>query len=115
MTPRHTLCALLLTLPLLAVTGCDTNPTTDNSTSTKSSSIQQDDTRLNTAVSDALQRDTLFAQSDISVASQQGQIRLNGTVASMQDKNRAGEIAKKVSGVTGVSNNLEIVTPGTTN
>lgn len=109
MTPRHTLCALLLTLPLLAVTGCDTMSTTDTN------STQQDDTRLNTAVSDALQRDTLFAQSDITVASQQGQIRLNGTVASMQDKNRAGEIAQKVSGVSGVSNNLEVVTAAATN
>lgn len=112
MTLRHTLCALLLTMPLLAITGCD-NMSKPASQSTQPSQI--DDASLQQAVSNALQRDTLFAHSDIAVTSQRGQIRLSGTVASMQDKNRATEIAQQVAGVSSVSNSLEIITPTSKN
>lgn len=112
MTPRNTFCALLLTLPLLAITGCDNRtPTTSQINQTS----QPDDSNLKRAVSEALQRDTLFAQSDIDVVAQRGQIKLTGKVATLQDKNRAADIVNKVDGVTSVSNNLEIVTPTGTN
>lgn len=109
MTPRHTLCALLLTLPLLAISGCDNMSTPASQTS------QRDEFNLQQTVSEALQRDALFAQSDISVTSQKGNITLNGTVDSIQHKNRAGEIAKQVTGVETVNNNLEVVASTSTN
>lgn len=109
MTPRQTFCALLLTLPLLAISGCD------NMSVPAGQTTQRDDTNLKQTVSEALQRDALFAQSDISVTSQKGNITLNGTVVSIQNKNRAGEIAKQINGVKAVNNNLEIVTSTSSN
>lgn len=107
----YTLSSLLIALPLLALTSCDNMSASKSQSTPQSQNTTEDDTSLNRSISDALQRDTLYANSDITVASQGSQVRLSGTVASIQDKNRAGEIANKVQGVTKVSNNLEIVTP----
>lgn len=111
----HRLSSLLVALPLLALTSCDNISAPKSQSTALSQNIPQDDTSLNRSVSDALQRDSLYARGNITVASQRGQITLSGSVASIQDKNRAAEIANKVEGVTKVSNNLEIVTPDKTN
>ncbi|MCC5827550.1 BON domain-containing protein [Alkalimonas sp.] len=111
---HHTFYTLLLALPLVAVTACDNRAPT-SSTQPKPMSVdesrtyrQVDDNSLNRDVSNALQRDTAFARNTIKVAANKGHITLTGTVASMQDKNRAAEIAKEVTGVIEVHNNLEI-------
>lgn len=105
MTKRHIFYSLLLALPLLVVTGCDNKATPSRQ------AVTQDNASLQLSVSNALQRDTLFAQRAITVVAQQGQITLSGIVATLQDKNRAGDIAKNIIGVTSVNNNLDIVTP----
>lgn len=109
MTPRHIFYSLLLVLPLLIVTGCDNKPTQTRQAST------QDNATLQVTVSEALLRDTLLSQSAITVVAQQGQITLSGIVAALEEKNRAGDIAKNIVGVTSVNNNLDIVTPTSTN
>lgn len=108
---HHTFYAMLLTLPLVAVTACD------NRASAPMQPVQVDDTSVNRPVDDrslnrdvssALQRDAAFARNRINVAADKGHITLTGTVESLQDKNRAAEIVKKVTGVIEVHNNLEI-------
>ncbi|KKO45121.1 hypothetical protein WG68_11845 [Arsukibacterium ikkense] len=101
-----TLQALLLTLPLLAVTGCDNKPAAAGQNS------QQQDNRLGSAVTEALQRDAVFARSDINVmVSAAGQVTLSGTVASSEDKRRAAEIVQQVAGIKNVNNELDVVSP----
>lgn len=106
---RHTFCALLLSLPLLTVTGCD------NMSETQTQPHLLNDNSVNLAVSEALERETWFSQSNIEVTSLDGQVTLNGTVASMQDKNRATEVVTKVNGVKDVNNELEIINPADAN
>lgn len=110
---RHTICAVLLTLPLFALTACDRNtasaPMNGAQDRSGSQTSQFDDSSLNRSVADALLRDAAFSDNSINVTSDQGHITLNGSVASLQEKNRATEIVKEVMGVTRVQNNLEIV------
>lgn len=101
--------ALLLTVLLLTLVGCD------NMSATKTNTVQLDDTSLNLNVTEALQKDTLFERGTISVTSLNGQVKLNGTAASLQDKNQATEIANKVKGVRGVQNNLQVIAPPVVN
>lgn len=107
---HQTIYAVLLTLPLFTLTACDSKTASApmNSAQDSSQNRQVDDSRLNREVSNALQLDASLNQSNINVDADQGHITLNGTVASLQEKNRATEIAKKVSGVIQVHNNLEI-------
>ncbi|MDP4535779.1 BON domain-containing protein [Alkalimonas collagenimarina] len=110
---RHNIYAVLLTLPLFALTACDRNtasaPMNATQDSGNSQTSQFDDSSLNRSVSNALLRDAAFSDNSISVTSDKGHITLNGSVASLQDKNRATEIVKEVIGVTRVQNNLEII------
>jgi osmotically-inducible protein OsmY len=109
MTLRPTIFILFLLLPLLALTGCD------NTTANQTKTIQMEDTSLNVAVSDALKREAFFNNSTITVTSEQGEISLNGTVNSTEDKSRAGAVAEKVTGVKAVKNNLNVITPSISN
>ncbi|MEH8021998.1 BON domain-containing protein [Rheinheimera metallidurans] len=102
---RTSITAVLLALFLLTLAGCD------NMSTQKSVVKPQDDTSLNLTITEALQRDSLFAHSNIAVTSSKGQVKLNGTTASMEDKNRATDIVKNINGVVGVQNNLQVVTP----
>ncbi|SNY49383.1 BON domain-containing protein [Arsukibacterium tuosuense] len=103
-------CAMLLALPVLAVTGCDAGYARTGQ------HTPQQDGKLHTAITEVIQRDAAFRQSDINVlVSRQGQVTLSGTVGSIQDKKRASEIVKQVAGIKIVNNELEVVTPGNTN
>ncbi|ALS99720.1 BON domain-containing protein [Lacimicrobium alkaliphilum] len=102
---RQAFCALLLTLPLIAVTACD------NMTETKTQPQKIDDNSLSQAVSEVLERDALSARSNIKVTSLDGKVSLTGTVASAEDKTHATGLVKKVNGVKTVNNDLEITTP----
>lgn len=109
MKTHQTLCALLLTIPLLAITGCDAG------SATAGQHAQKQDSPLYTTITAALQRDAAFEHSDINVmVSEQGQVTLSGTVASTQDKRRASEVAKQVAGIKIINNELKVVTPGGT-
>ncbi|WP_213997712.1 BON domain-containing protein [Arsukibacterium sp.] len=110
MKTHHALCALILTLPLLALTGCDAG----SATAGQNDRLQ--DGSLQTTINDAIQRDAAFEHSDINVlVSNQGQVTLSGTVASVQDKKRASEIVKQVAGIKIVNNELEVATSGSAN
>lgn len=106
MKTHGTFCALLLTLPLLALTGCDAGSATAGQN-------EQRDGQLQTTINEAIQRDAAFEHSNINVlVSRQGQVTLSGTVASIEDKKRASEIVKQVAGIKIVNNELEVATPG---
>ncbi|MCH8536923.1 MAG: BON domain-containing protein [Alkalimonas sp.] len=110
---HHNLYAVLLTLPLFVLTACDRNtasaPMSPAQDRDSSQSYQVDDSSLNRDVTNALQLEASLNRRSINVDADEGHITLSGTVASLQEKNRATEIAKKVSGVIQVHNNLEIV------
>ncbi len=111
--------ATVLSLPLLILAGCDgmnnqrtTNPTAA-SDGQKATTAYIDDSVLKRDVTTALQRDPVFSNGDITVSSLKGQITLTGFVATREDITKAADIAKKVQGVTGVTNSL-ILKPAST-
>ncbi|MCC5853128.1 MAG: BON domain-containing protein [Alkalimonas sp.] len=103
--------AVLCTLPLVAVSACDNkaSPAIQSMPMDEHRTYPQaDDSTMIRNVSNALLSDEALARSRINVAAHRGHITLSGTVASMQDKNRAVEIAKTVTGVIEVHDTLEI-------
>ncbi len=60
-------------------------------------------------VKQALEGDTKVLGAGIDVTAKDGRVSLWGTAATAAERNRAGQIAAKVDGVTGVDNQLKIV------
>ena len=67
-----------------------------------------DDANLTTAVNAQLVRDKASNFTRIDVDTNNGIVTLNGTVASAEQRDRALEVARGVSGVKGVINNLQV-------
>jgi hyperosmotically inducible protein len=68
---------------------------------------QPDDGAITEKVKAAIAADATLAGADISVETQQGEVRLSGTVASAGDIPKASAIAFGVTGVKKVQNNLK--------
>lgn len=66
------------------------------------------DERISEDVHDRLTDDWVLDASDVEVAVSSGEVTLNGTVRSRQDKRRAEDIVDDISGVTHVQNNLRV-------
>ena len=66
------------------------------------------DERINEDVHDRLTEDWVLDASDITVSVSGGEVTLDGTVDSRQDKRRAEDIVDDVSGVGHVQNNLRV-------
>ena len=66
-----------------------------------------DDDTIESRVEATLKKDAMLAPRDIDVKSKHGQVTLTGSVRTAAEKSRAGELAR-ISGVTGVDNNIEI-------
>jgi osmotically-inducible protein OsmY len=65
-----------------------------------------DDSAITTKVKAKLYEDPATSGWDIKVSTDKGVVQLSGFVKSSREKDRAGEIARKVEGVKSVANDL---------
>ena len=105
---RKTLKALALitclgALPFITgITGCAGNRYT------QSTGERIDDTASSSRVRSALASDTQYKYGDVSVQTFKGVVQLSGFVNSRDQKNRAGDLAKRVEGIKDVENNITV-------
>jgi osmotically-inducible protein OsmY len=93
---------LLLTGAVALQTGCA-------STQTRQSTGEMvDDAAITTKVKAAFVRDPLVKALDVSVDTFKGTVQLSGFVNSAEEKSKAEQIARTVSGVTNVQNNITV-------
>jgi len=67
-----------------------------------------DDTTITTEVKSKLAADKASSLTAVSVTTVRGNVSLTGIVRTAAERTRAGEIARRVAGVTQVTNNLQI-------
>jgi hyperosmotically inducible protein len=85
------------------VTGCSTGSRYKQSTGE-----YIDDHGLSSHVKKALKADPQFKYDDVNVVTFKGVVQLSGFVSTKDQKNRAGDLAKKVEGVNEVENNITV-------
>lgn len=78
------------------------------SRTTKSAGEQIDDSTITAKVKSALARNPNTSAFQIDVESFRGDVQLNGFVSTEEMKSEAGRVARSVSGVKRVSNNLNV-------
>ena len=88
---------------LLGVTSCTTGSRYEQSTGERI-----DDHGTSSRVKTALAEDTKYKYDGVSVETFKGTVQLSGFVNSRDQKNRAGDLAKKVTGVREVANNITV-------
>jgi len=76
--------------------------------STQSTGERFDDKADSSRVRKALAADTQYKYGDVNVQTFKGVVQLSGFVNSRDQKNRAGDLAKKVEGVKELENNLTV-------
>ena len=75
---------------------------------TQSTGERIDDNGESSRVRAALSEDTQYKYGDVKVQTFKGVVQLSGFVNSRDQKNRAGELARKVQGVKDVENNITV-------
>jgi hyperosmotically inducible periplasmic protein len=75
---------------------------------TQSTGEHIDDKAKSSRVRSALSDDTQYKYGDVTVQTFKGTVQLSGFVNSRDQKNRAGDLAKKVEGVREVENNITV-------
>jgi hyperosmotically inducible protein len=110
-TARHTLRALVLTSAAVLILGaCNRSERqevrTEAKQATNTAANVVDNAALTTKVKAALLADDMVKGTQINVDSNNGVVKLTGTVDSPAHVSRAVEVAKGVQGVTSVDNNL---------
>ena len=98
--------ALILSVGALVVVGGITGCAGDRYTQSTGERI--DDKGESSRVRSALSDDTQYKYEDVKVQTFKGVVQLSGFVNSRDQKNRAGDIAKKVQGVKEVENNITV-------
>jgi hyperosmotically inducible protein len=88
-----------LALVVLAATGC---------MSTRPASVQVDDAAITTQVKAALAGDATTNPLKVDVDTNEGVVRLSGTVEDPANRTRAEEVARKVNGVSRVVNDIQV-------
>ena len=88
---------------LLGVTGCTTGSRYE-----QSSGERIDDHGTSSRVRAALADDSQYKYDGVNVETFKGTIQLSGFVNTRDQKNRAGDLARKVKGVTDVENNITV-------
>ena len=95
---------LLGAMPLLlSVTGCATGNRYEQSTGERI-----DDHGTSSRVRSALGDDTQYKYGGVNVETFKGTVQLSGFVNSRDQKNRAGDLSRKVTGVKEVVNNITV-------
>jgi hyperosmotically inducible protein len=100
------LSALVLSVSALAIAGGLSGCAGDRYTQSTGERI--DDKGDSTRVRSALNEDTQYKYEDVKVQTFKGVVQLSGFVNSRDQKNRAGDLAKKVEGVKDVENNITV-------
>jgi hyperosmotically inducible protein len=100
------LSALILSVSALAIAGGLTGCAGDRYTQSTGERI--DDKANSSRVRDRLSEDTQYKYDDVKVQTFKGVVQLSGFVNSRDQKNRAGDLAKKVEGVKEVENNITV-------
>jgi osmotically-inducible protein OsmY len=96
------------TMPLfLGMTGCTTGGRYNKSTGDRI-----EDQGTSSRVMMALAEDTQYKYVAVNVQTLKGTVQLSGFVNSGDQKNRAGDLAKKVAGVKEVVNNITVKESG---
>ena len=116
---RHTLRAVVAATATILVLGACTRDErkevrTEAKQATNAAANVVDNAALTTKVKAALLADELVKGTQINVDSNNGVVTLNGAVDSPAHKEKAEQVAKGVSGVTRVQNNLNAPTTTTT-
>lgn len=116
---RHTLKAVVVTAAAVLVLGACTKSDrqevrTEAKQATSAAANVIDNAALTTKVKAALLADELVKGTQINVDSDNGVVTLNGAVDSSAHMQKAEQVAKGVSGVTRVQNNLNAPTTTTT-
>ncbi len=75
---------------------------------TQSTGEMIDDKGESSRVKSALSADTQYKYADVKVQTFKGVVQLSGFVNSRDQKNRAGDLAKRVEGVKEVQNNITV-------
>ena len=88
---------------LLGVTGCTTGSRYE-----QSSGERIDDHGTSSRVRAALADDSQYKYDGVNVETFKGTVQLSGFVNTRDQKNRAGDIARKVRGATNVDNNITV-------
>ena len=88
---------------LLGVTGCTTGSRYEQSTGERI-----DDHGTSSRVKAALADDTQYKYDGVNVETFKGVVQLSGFVNTKDQKSRAGDLARKVKGVTDVENNITV-------
>lgn len=86
---------------VFALTGCQ-------AMTGKSAGRNVDDAAITASIKSTLVADKVANLTRIDVDTNNGVVSLNGVVNSAQQKSRAEELARRVDGVRGVNNNLQI-------
>jgi osmotically-inducible protein OsmY len=97
---------LILSVSALAMAGGMTGCAGDRYTQSTGERI--DDKSESSRVRGALSDDTQYKYEDVKVQTFKGVVQLSGFVNSREQKNRAGDLAKKVEGVKEVENNITV-------
>ena len=104
--PSLKLFTLIVCLGALAIAGGMTGCAGDRYTQSTGERI--DDKADSSRVKKALSADTQYKYDDVTVQTFKGVVQLNGFVNSRDQKNRAGDLAKKVEGISEVQNNITV-------
>jgi|SRR4051812_37633034 len=104
--PSVKLLGLVLSLGGIAITAGLTGCAGDRYTQSTGEHI--DDHADSSRVRKALSADTQYKYDDVSIHTFKGVVQLSGFVNSRDQKNRAGDLAKKVEGIKEVANNITV-------
>jgi len=88
---------------LLGLTGCATGSRYEQSTGERI-----DDHGTSSRVKEALAEDSQYKYDSVSVETFKGTVQLSGFVNSRDQKNRAGELSRRVAAVKEVVNNITV-------
>ncbi len=94
------LSAVFLAATLVSVIGCSSTP--------RDAGQYVEDSDVTTKVKAAIYNDPLARDNEINVSTFRGMVQLSGFVRSQADADRAVELARSVSGVKGVTNDMRI-------
>ena len=92
----------LAALPVLLSTGCSSTPTRE------STGEYVDDTAVTAKVKTELIRDPVVKARQVDVSTFKGVVQLSGFVDTEEQKSRAAELTRTISGVQDVRNNLVV-------
>src|SRR5687768_6738372 len=106
---------LALSTAMVALTGCEkdadrdgTSIKTEIKVDGKTEGQVIDDENLTKMVNRSLKESEAFKFPDVNVTTHKGEVQLSGFVANREQKDAAGDIAKKVAGVRNVDNKIEV-------